>query len=164
MSFAPDIVVTAADSPRMLLIVETKLRSRDPAREEFQLKSYMLHMRCPIGLFVTPDEIVVYRDTYTAHSEQSVGRVGAFPAPKSWTAFRVPHHGTERSTAAKTDLALRFEENVKSWLEQLGSSQSAESAEFPDDTREALYDYVLPALSEGVVRGGGPREERLEAG
>lgn len=88
MSFAPDIVVTAADSPRMLLIVETKLASRDRAQEESQLKSYMLHMRCPIGLFITPDEIVLYRDTYTTHSEQSVKRVGAYPSPKSWSIFR----------------------------------------------------------------------------
>lgn len=99
MSFAPDIVVTAADSPRMLLIVETKLRSRDRAQEESQLKSYMLHMRCPIGLFITPEEIVLYRDTYTAHSEQSVKRVGAYPSPKSWSIFRVSHHGTERPSS-----------------------------------------------------------------
>jgi len=163
MSFAPDIVVTAADSPRMLLIVETKLRSQDRTAEEFQLKSYMLHMRCPIGLFITPDEIVLYRDTYTAHSEQSVRKVGTFPSPKSWTVFRGPHHGTEGPLFAKTDLALRFEENVKSWLEQLPSSRSTADTEFANDAREALDDYVLPALSQGVVRAGGPREEKLEA-
>jgi len=61
MPFAPDIVVTTQDTPRLLLIVEAKLASRIRSQDESQLKSYMLQMRCPIGLLVTPDEIVVYR-------------------------------------------------------------------------------------------------------
>jgi len=160
MPFSPDIVVTAEDTTRMLLIVETKLSSQDRMEDESQLKSYMLHMRCPIGLFITPDEIVVYRDTYTAHSEQSVRRVGAFPAPKNWTIFKAPHHGTDRASAKNTDLALRFEETVKLWLEKLRSSPSSYVREFPKETEEALADYVVPALSEGIIRAGGPREVR----
>jgi len=158
MSFSPDIVVTAEDTPRMLLIVETKLSSQDRPVGESQLKAYMLHMRCPIGLFITPDEIVVYRDSYTAHSEQSVRRIGVFPAPKNWTVFKASHHGLDRPLTTNTDLALRFEENVKSWLEHLRSSPSDYVKEFPKETREALVDYVVPALSQGIVRAGGPRE------
>jgi hypothetical protein len=160
MPFSPDFVVTTEDSPRMLLIVETKLSSEKRTHDEAQLKSYMLHMRCPIGLFITPEEIVVYRDSYTAHySEQSVHRVGSFPAPKSWTVFKAPHHGTDRPP----NLERRFEENVKSWLEQLRSSSSNDVQEFPKETREALLDYVVPALSQGIVRAGGPREVRVES-
>jgi hypothetical protein len=141
----------------MLLIVETKLSSQDRSRDESQLKSYMLHMRCPIGLFVTPEEIVVFRDSYTAHSEQSVRRVGAFPAPKNWTIFK-----TSPSTK-NAGLALRFEENVKVWLERLRSSPSDYVQEFPKETQTVLIDYVIPALSEGIVRAGGPREVGLES-
>src|SRR6267154_5096128 len=159
MPFSPDFIVTTEDSPRMLLIVEAKLSSKNRTQDESQMKSYMLHMRCPIGLYVTPDEIVVYRDSYTAHSEQSVHRVGAFPAPKSWTVFKAPHHGADRPS----DLPQRFEENVKSWLEQLRSSASEYAKEFPKETREALLDYVVPALSQGIVRAGGPREVRVES-
>ncbi len=162
MQFSPDIVVTAEDSPRLLLIVEAKLHSRDRFQEESQLKSYMLHMRCPIGLFVTPDEIVLYRDTYTAHSEESVRRVGSYPAPKKWTSFKIANQGTERPSVANIDLAQRFEESVKFWLEQLRSSGSAEANQFPDEARDALDDYVVPALSQGVVGSGGPRESSLE--
>jgi hypothetical protein len=162
MKFAPDIVVTAEGSSRLLLIVEAKLRSRDRSQEESQLKGYMLHMRCPIGLFVTPDEIVLYRDTYTAHSEESVRRVGSYPAPKKWMSFKMVNQGTESPSVANIDLAQRFEENVKFWLEQLRSSGSAEANQFPDEAKDALEDYVIPALSQGVVRAGGPREASLE--
>jgi hypothetical protein len=161
MKFAPDIVVTAEGSSRLLLIVEAKLRSRDRSQEESQLKDYMLRMRCPIGLLVTPDEIVLYRDTYTAHSEDSVRRVGSYTAPKKWMRFKVVNQGTESPSAANIDLAQRFEEDVKFWLEQLRTG-SAEANQFSDEAKDALEDYVIPALSEGVVRAGGPREASLE--
>jgi hypothetical protein len=161
VKFAPDLVVTAEGSSRLLLIVEAKLRPRDRSQEESQLKDYMLHMRCPIGLFVTPDEIVLYRDTYTAHSEESVRRVGSYPAPKKWMRFKVVNQGTEGPSVANIDLAQRFEEDVKFWLEQLRSSGSAENP-LPDEAKDALEDYVIPALSQGVVRAGGPREASLE--
>jgi hypothetical protein len=160
MPFSPDIVVISEDSPRILLVVETKLTPRGRPEDESQLKSYMLHMRCPIGLFVTPEQIVVYRDTYTAHSEKSIHQMGVFPAPKEWAVFKAPHHGT--GVASTRDLAFRFEEKVKSWLEQIRSSPPDHRAVFPEEAREALLDYVVPALSEGVVRAGGPRELRAE--
>jgi hypothetical protein len=116
----------------------------------------MLHMRCPVGLLIVPEEIVVFRDSYTANSEQSVRRVGAFPSPKSWIAFKA--FGSN-----STDIALRFEENVRLWLERLRHSPSDYAREFPTETREALMDYVVPALSEGIVRAGGPREVRVES-
>jgi hypothetical protein len=163
MPFSPDIVVTTEDAPGMLLIVETKLSSQNRSQDESQLKSYMFHMRCPIGLFITPDEIVVFRDTYTALSEQSVRRVGTFPAPKNWAVFKVPPDRTDIPSILNIGLAGRFEENVKSWLEQLRSSPSDYAKEIPEETREALVDYVVPALSQGIVRAGGPREVRVEA-
>jgi hypothetical protein len=157
MAFSPDIIVLAEDAPRMLLIVETKLSPQDRSRDESQLKSYMLQMRCPVGLFVTPEEIVIFRDSYTAHSEQSVRRVGVFPAPKDWLVFKTPQ------TTHGTDLAWRFEENVKAWLERLRSSSADYVKEFPKETQEAVIEYVLPALAEGTVRAGGPREVKLES-
>ena len=158
MPFAPDIVVMGEDTPRMLLVVEAKLAPRIRDEDEHRLKSYMLHMRCPTGLLITPDTIEVFRDTYTSHSENSVERVGAFAAPKTWDIFRVPHHGSTAKGPRDATLGFRFEEAVKFWLEQLGASPSAYLKEFPKETREALADYVVPALTEGVLRSGGPRE------
>jgi len=74
-------------------------------------------------------------------------RIGAF--------FRVPHHG---SAAKDLNLEFRFESAVKYWLEQLGASPSFYMKEFPKETRDALVDYVVPALAQGIVRSSGPRE------
>jgi len=108
----------------------------------------MLHMRCPTGLFVTPDAIVVYRDTYTAHSEKSVERVGLFPAPKTWTVFKVPHHGSELRSARDTHLEARFEETVKSWLEQVRDSPSDYLKEFPKEKIPAGTRYAPGTIIE----------------
>ena len=159
MPFSPDIVVTTEDAPGMLLIVETKLSSKDLSQDESQLKSYMYHVRCPIGLFITPEEIVVYRDTYTTLSEKSVRRVGTFPAPKNWAVFKA----TDRPSIRNIGRSSLFEENVRAWLEQLRSSPPDYAKEIPEETREALVDYVVPALSQGIVRAGGPREVRVES-
>jgi hypothetical protein len=153
MPFSPDIIVTGEDTPGILLAAEAKLSRSGRKEDESQLKTYMLHMRCPIGLLVTPDVIEVFRDTYTAHSEKSVEHVASFAAPKTWDIFKVSDHGS-----IELQLALRFEEAVKSWLEQLGTSPSAYLNESPKETREALTDYILPALTQGVVRSTGPRE------
>jgi len=153
MPFSPDIIVTGEDTPRILLVAEAKLSSAIREEDESQLKTYMLHMRCPIGLLVTPDAVEVFRDTYTAHSEKSVEHVASFASPKTWDVFRVGHHGSREPL-----LEFRFEEAVKSWLEQLGTSPSACLNESPKETRVALADYILPALTQGVVRSAGPRE------
>jgi hypothetical protein len=58
---------------------------------------------------------------------------------------------------------MRFEENVQSWLEQLRSSPSDYAKDIPEETKKALADYVVPALSQGIVRAGGPREVRVES-
>jgi hypothetical protein len=158
MPFAPDIIVMGEETPRMLLVVEAKVAPKIRNEDESRLKSYMLHMRCPTGLLVTPDVIEVFRDTYTTHSENSVERVGPFAAPKNWSIFRSPHHGSDAKSTQNPDLALRFEEAVKDWLEQLGLSPSIHLKEFPKETREALTDYVVPALAGGILRSGGPRE------
>lgn len=127
MAFSPDIIVTGGtgeDTPRILLMAEAKRYPTIRKEDEFQLKSYMVHMRCPIGLLVTPNAIEVFRDTYTAHSESSVERVGSFPAPTDWDIFRVPHHGSSGQGASDTNLGFQFEEAVKFWLEQLATSPS----------------------------------------
>jgi hypothetical protein len=45
-----------------------------------------------------------------------------------------------------------------SWLELLGSSPSPYMKELPEEAREALSDYVVPALKQGDIRSSGPRE------
>jgi len=150
MSFSPDIIVAGEDTPRILLAAEVKLSRLNGKDDETGLKTYMLQMRCPIGLLITPDVVEVFRDTYTAHSESSVEQVASFPSPEAWQNFKASHQDEPHA-------GLRFEETVRSWLEELGSATSAILGESPKETRETLTDYVLPALAEGVVRSTGPR-------
>jgi hypothetical protein len=112
MPFSPDIVVTGKDSPRILLVVEAKYYPTVRKEDESKLKSYMLDMKCPVGLIVTPELIEVFRDRYIAHSESSVEHVASFPAPKNWDIFKVPHHGAKEKEANDTRHEYRFEEAV----------------------------------------------------
>jgi|SRR5271157_2571220 len=155
MSFAPDIVVTTEDPSRILMIVETKLTLTDLDRLEPALKKYMIGMGSPVGLIVSPEQLVLYRDRYTGRSEESVKRIGIYPMPKTWTRFR-PFDAA--STESVQNRGLRFEEAVQSWLEALPAAGVAK--DFPPETKDALLEYVLPAVSEGTVRAAGPRELR----
>lgn len=156
MPFSPDIIVTMDDGSRILLVAEAR-RAEIRKEDESKLKFYMTQMRCPTGLLITPDRIEIFRDLYTDHTEKSVELVGDFPSPTSWEIFRVPHHGSPTSEPRDLGLEESFENTVRFWLEELGSSSSANFSKIPKDTKEALADYVLPALAEGIVRSGGPR-------
>jgi hypothetical protein len=153
MPFSPDIIVTRDGGSRILLVAEAR-RTKIRGEDESKLKFYMTQMRCPTGLLVTPETIGIFRDRYTGHSEESVERVGEFTAPGNWQIFKAPHHGSQTSDSHVEE---RFEEAVRSWLEDLSSSPSGNFAEIPKDTREALAEFVIPALAEGVIRAGGPR-------
>src|ERR1700690_2799653 len=109
MSFSPDIIVTGEDTPRILLAAGAKVFRPISPEDVSRLKTYMLQMRCPIGLLITPDVIEVFRDTYTAHSEKSVERVASFPSPDTWHNFKGAHQDEPHA-------GLRFEEAVRSWL------------------------------------------------
>jgi hypothetical protein len=157
MPFSPDIIVTRDDGSRILLVVEARRAAGIHTEDESQLKFYMIQMRCPTGLLITPETIQIFRDRYTGHSEESVERIGNFPAPGDWEVFKAPHHGSQASGSPDGRLEERFEEAVRFWLEELSSSPSAKFSRIPRDTGDALADYVIPALAEGVVRSGGPR-------
>jgi hypothetical protein len=79
--------------------------------------------------------------------------VASFASPKTLAIFKSPHHGS-----GEPQPELRFEEAVRSWLEQLATSPSAGLSESAKESREALTDYILPALTQGVIRSTGPRE------
>jgi hypothetical protein len=141
MPFNPDIVVTESGSSHVLLIVEAKT-TESPQQTEAKLKRYMWEMSCPLGLFVSPRIIVLYRNWFTGYSNDSIQRLGEFPSPRSWVGFE------ERRSA-------EFETLVQTWLEELRNN--IRSAEMPKETREALLEYVLPSLVSGEIHAAGPR-------
>jgi hypothetical protein len=146
MAFRSDIVVTVGDPPEIALVAEVKTQISDLAAAERQRKQYMLGMRCPTGLLVTPERLWIYRDRYTGYSEDSVELVGTFDI-SSTLGFR--------SAKSRGLAEIELEQTVQSWLERL--STEAVLDELPRDLREAVRVHLSPALSQGVVRAGHPR-------
>jgi hypothetical protein len=135
-----DIIVSSPDSTEVKLVVEAKLRTADLQSAEHQLKNFMLQMRCPLGLLISPQRLRVYVDRFTSDSEDSIEQFGDFDI-----AGLVKFHSTE--TRARDEVA--FENAVQAWLE--GLSVDARQANDPK-LREVINHYILPAVETGVVR------------
>ena len=145
MQFEPDIIVTSADPTEVALVVEVKQRLSQPAFAERQMKRYMLGMRCPLGLLVTPDRMWLLRDRFRSDSEDSIERVGEFSTPGS-----LRSHVKDKEASG-----FELEQAVQNWLKALGRGSTTETLD--PKLREALEEYVVPALAQGVIRAGGPR-------
>jgi len=139
MAFQPDILITTRDG--VTLVVEAKVALPNLKSAEEDLKQYMVSMQCPTGILITPNRMWLYRDSYTARSPQSILRVGDFSLARMW---RQPPPLQEE----------RFETFVQQWLEDLPKYPSKEA---PNELREALRDYILPAVTSGEVRAAHPR-------
>ena len=139
MAFQPDILITTPDG--ITLVVEAKVTLPNLERTEEDLKQYMVRMQCPIGLLITPERLWVYRDFYTTRSPQSVQRVGEFNVKPLWRQ-PPPRQGAP------------FEMFVQQWLEDLAKQPTKE---LPQELREALREYILPAVTTGDVRAAHPR-------
>jgi hypothetical protein len=142
MAFNPDIVVTESGSSHVLLIVEAKTNASS-SQSEPQLKRYMWEMSCPTGLFVSPTSIVLYRNVFTGYSDDSVKKLGEFTPPQSWRYFE------------RLNSAAEFETHVQIWLEKLRNDFTEPGV--PQETREALSEYVVPSLINGEIHAAGPR-------
>ena len=139
MEFSPDILITTPEG--VTLVVEAKVTLPNLERTEQDLKRYMFQMQCRIGLLITPDRMWLYRDFYTTRSPQSVQRVGEYDAKLLWQQPPPSQDG-------------QFEIFVQQWLEYLPAQPTQE---LPKELREALLEYVLPAVTSGEVRAAHPR-------
>jgi len=139
VAFEADIPITTPDG--IALVVEAKATLPNPERTEEDLKQYMAGMQCPVGLLITPERMWLYRDFYTARSPLSVQRIGEFNAKLLWR-------------QAPQSEGAAFEVFVQQWLEDLANQPTAE---FPKELRDALREYVLPAVTGGEVRAAQPR-------
>ena len=156
MSFEPDILVAEAESSRISMVVEARLRPSNVRLGESQLRRYMVAMRVPLGLIVTLDEIAIYRHSYTADSEEAIHLVGRFSLPSHWLGL----NGNQTRSGAAAATEPQFEAAVQRWLEQLASYPALEG--FSPEAADALSENVLPALVTGIVRAARPRT--LKAG
>ena len=148
MPFEPDVIVTASDGLGVSLVAEVKLSLRDKSQAEEQLKRYMVSMRCPVGLLVTPEKLWIYNDSYSGPGLASVDCMGEFPL------FGLRVLQTDVA-AFPSQAAFALEQAFQRWLE--GLSMESERQKLPPDLREALEEYVVPALNEWQVRAAGPR-------
>ena len=135
MAFEPDIVITGPEG--IMLVVEAKVSLQNLPRSEQELKQYMVRMRCPIGLLITPEHMWLYRDFYTVDSVRSVQQVGEFDVAKLWHQ-KPPAQG------------VAFEAFVQQWLEDLVAEYP--NRELPKELNEALEQYILPAVATGDMR------------
>ncbi len=140
MAFQPDILVTTPEG--VMLVVEAKVILPNLSRTEEDLKEFMVRMQCPIGLLITPERMWLYRDFYTTGSRKSVERIGEFNVTPLWPKRPPSHPGP-------------FEMFVQQWLEDLVTEQPYK--DLPKELREALREYVMPAVARGEVRAAHPR-------
>jgi hypothetical protein len=146
MAFEPDILVTSADGSEVMLVAETKRHDKDVPSAENQLKAYMMAMRSPIGLLVTPTRLRIYRDRYVTPPEKSIELIGEFDVRQLFGS----HSGQVGRNATFT-----FENAVQDWLESLASKPSGD--ELPPELRHAAESNIRPAISQGIIRAGHPR-------
>jgi hypothetical protein len=76
MAAWPDIVITRADSPEVLLAVEAKAGGADAEAAEAQIKDYMVHQSCPLGMIVTLRDTIFFRNRYTGYGPEAIQRIG----------------------------------------------------------------------------------------
>jgi len=139
MAFRPDILVTTPDG--VALVIEAKVALPDLRRTEQQLKQYMRGMQCPTGVLIASERMWLYRDSFTGRSRESVRRVGEFDVKSLWRQ-PPPRQGAN------------FESFVQRLFEDLAKEPSSD---VPDDLREPLREYILPAVISGEVRAAHPR-------
>jgi hypothetical protein len=140
-----DIIVSSPDSTEVKLVVEAKLRSRDMQMAEHQLKNFMLLMRCPLGLLISPERLWVYIDRFTSDSEGSIEKLGDFDIS-----------GLMKFNSSVVADGVAFENAVQGWLENLSANITRNPPNDPK-LREIIRHHILPAVETGVIRAAGPR-------
>jgi hypothetical protein len=141
-----DIIVSSPDSTEVKLVVEAKLQSFELQKTERQFKNFMLQLRCPLGLLVSPQRLRVYQDRFTSDSENSIELVGDFDIT-----------GLIRFQPPSTGAGVAFEKAVQSWLEDDLSRSTSQNQVKDPKLLEIINHYILPAVETGVVRATGPR-------
>jgi hypothetical protein len=144
MRFEPDILVEDPREGGAVLIVEAKLRLADLDAAERSLKEYMSGVRCPTGMIVSPDRILVYRDQFRDRTPASVTRVDDVSVPGLFAADQS---------------AIAFENEVQAWIERLTRGHGLD--DLPAEAKISLEEHILPSITQGDVRAMGPRAARL---
>lgn len=122
-------------------MVEIEANVAGQKNADVALKSYMVQMSCPVGMLVDPEQVRFYRNRYTDYGPESIEMIGECPT------------GDLLGALSPGDL----ERTVEGWLDSL---RAGDDRPWPSAVREAIESSVLPVVSGGVVRAGGPRWRR----
>lgn len=141
-----DIIVSSPDSTEVKLVVEAKLQSFDLQKTEPQFKTFMLQLRCPLGLLVSPQRLRIYQDRFTSDSVDSIELLGNFEIT-----------GLINFQPSSTGNGVAFEEAVQSWLEDDLSRRELRNRVRDPKLLEIINHCILPAVETGVVRATGLR-------
>ena len=146
MSAWPDIIVTQPDSPEVQLAVEVKV-GPDARVAEARIREYMVRQNCPIGMSVTPETTLFFRNPYTGYEPGTINRIGECR--------------TDELVGTMPEGALADEEQLLQRVEQwLAGLPVRKRRSWPSTAREAIESYVLPTVMGGIVRATGPRWRR----
>jgi hypothetical protein len=143
----PDIVVTREESPEVLLAIEVRSGDTNILVAESRIKAYMAHQSCPLGMLVTPENTVFFRNRYTGYDTDAIQQIAQCRTSELLGAL------PDRAVVIEQYLERRVDE----WLDSLKSSRRQS---WPVEAQEAMETYVLPAILSGVVRATGPRLRR----
>lgn len=143
MPVLPDIVVTKADLPEIVLAIEIKSSSVSPQFAAAQIKEYMARQSCPLGMLVTPDDIFFFRNPFTGYEVETIQSGGECRTQELLGVI----------PATEPELELRVEQ----WLESLPGSGTHT---WPPSASEAIESLIVPSVIEGVVRATRPRLRR----
>jgi hypothetical protein len=143
----PDIVVTKPDSPEVLLAVEVKAGAGGALVAETQIRDYLVHQSCPIGMLITPEGTVFFRNPYTGYEPDTIQKIGECRTDELLGGMH------DRVVNVEPYLVLQVEQ----WLEKLPTSGRRS---WPPSVAEAIESFVLPAVTGGIIRATGPRWRR----
>jgi len=147
MPVSPDIIVTKPDSPEVLLAVEVTAGAGGVRVSEAQIRDYMVHQSCPVGILVTPEDTLFFRNPYLGYDADTIQRIAQCRTSELMDGI------PDGPVTTEANLLLRVEQ----WLEDLpaGTRRS-----WPSSAAEAIESFVLPAVTGGMIRAAGPRWSR----
>ena len=144
MSFEPDVVVVSPGAAH--LIAEARLQRSQDADPAEALRNYMLRMRVPAGMLVTPETVSIFRDTFRSESQQSIEQVAVLRTAE------IPELQPFATGLNRDPIA--FEDAVQAWLVHLRARLIEGDASGVDPV---LAEHIVPALAMGEIRAAGPR-------
>jgi hypothetical protein len=144
MPLGPDIIVTEPDTPEELLAVEVQTGAGAAQAAEADLKEYMVRQNCPIGMLVTDEHVLFFRNLYEGRDPDTIRKIGECRTDELFEAMSPETPFPERYLVLV----------VQQWLENL---RFRSRRSWPPTASEAIEWFVLPEVIAGTIGSTGKR-------